>query len=202
MQNQQDPTNWEQAYVNGTTPWEKGAPAPPLLEYLASHTVPDRILVPGCGFGHDVRALAATGSSQVIGLDISESALNSARNFKPTSTENYLLGDLFDLPAEIPGSFDMVFEHTCLSALPPALRTSYVDAFHRALKPDGQVLAIFFLTPWDEGETPKPPPYGVTKEELDAMFSDQFDLIKEWTPTQHYPGREGRELMRLLQKKS
>ena len=201
MQNEQDPTNWEQAYIDGTTPWEKGEPAPPLLEFLESNSPPPRILVPGCGFGHDVRALATAGESEVIGFDISATALAGARKFQTAGNESYVLGDLFDLPAELRANFDMVFEHTCLSALPPKLRGGYVDAFHQALKPGGKVLAIFFLSPWDEGETPQPPPYGVTAEELDAMFSEKFELEKEWVPTQHYPGREGRELMRLLRRK-
>ena len=201
MQNELDPTDWENRYREGSTPWEKGAPAPPLLEYLSEHEVSGQILVPGCGFGHDVRALAgASEAAQVIGLDISASAIEAADEHEKTGSESYVHADLFDLPQNLVGSCDYVFEHTCLSGLPPGLRTAYVEAFHSALKPGGKVLAIFFLTPWDEGETPEPPPYGVTTEELDQMFSDRFELEREWVPTEHYPGREGRELMRLLKK--
>jgi len=199
MQNEHDPTDWENCYREGTTPWEKGAPAPPLLEFLASHTLGGRILVPGCGLGHDVRALAAANPmAEVVGLDIAASAIAAADGQPKVAGERYQLADLFDLPAELRGSCDHVFEHTCLSALPPKLRPLYVDAFHSALKPGGQVLAIFFLTPWDEDETPSPPPYGVTRQELDEMFRERFTLADEWLPTQQHPGREGRELMRLL----
>ncbi|MGI9241432.1 MAG: methyltransferase [Verrucomicrobiales bacterium] len=201
MQNEQDPTDWESCYQEGTTPWEKGATAPPLLEYLGGNELAGQILVPGCGFGHDVRGIAeASPDSEVIGLDISASAIAGAEGYQKVGGERYLLGDLFDLPPELRRTCDFVFEHTCLSALPPALRSDYVDAFHEALKPGGQVLAIFFLTPWDDGETPEPPPYGVSTGELDAMFRGKFDLIDEWVPTKQYPGREGRELMRLLRK--
>jgi hypothetical protein len=52
--------DWEQRYETGDTPWEKGAPAPPLLEWLESRgSIRGDILVPGCGSGHDVRAIAA-----------------------------------------------------------------------------------------------------------------------------------------------
>lgn len=203
MQNQHDPTDWDQHYREGSTPWEKGAPAPPLLEYLEANQLGGRILVPGCGFGHDVRALAAADdSAEVVGLDISGSALAGAREIPSAGGESYVQADLFDLPAELRGEFDFVFEHTCLSALPLELRGGYVDAFHKALKPGGHVLAIFFLTPWDEGETPEPPPHGVTVEELDAMFDVGFELVREWLPKKQYPGREGRELMRLLRRRS
>lgn len=203
MQNELDPTDWENCYREGTTPWEKGEAAPPLLEFLARDGLElrGRIFVPGCGFGHDVRALAsASPAAEVIGLDISSSAISGAENYRKLGNERYLLGDLFRLPPELAGTCDYVIEHTCLSALPPVLRPDYVDAFHRALKPAGQVLAIFFLTPWDDGETPEPPPYGVSKEELDTMFAGKFALIEEWEPGRHYPGREGRELMRLLRR--
>jgi SAM-dependent methyltransferase len=201
MQNQQDPTDWENCYREGTTPWDKGAPAPPLLEYLESQEVSGRILVPGCGFGHDVRSLAAASAgAEVIGLDISAKAIETAEEFERAGSERYVFGDLFQLPEELRGTFDFVFEHTCLSGLPPALRPDYVEAFHTALKPGGRVLAIFFLEPWDPGETPQPPPYGITRDELDEMFAGRFSLEREWQPNKHYPGREGREVMRILTK--
>jgi SAM-dependent methyltransferase len=201
MQNQPDPTDWESCYREGTTPWEKGSAAPPLLEYLENRELSGRILVPGCGFGHDVRALAsANAAAEVVGLDISASAIAAAEGFEKAGSERYVQANLFELPEALRGNFDLVFEHTCLSGLPPALRPDYVDAFHSALKPGGQVLAIFFLSPWDDGETPEPPPYGITIAELVGMFAGRFALEREWQPGKFYPGREGREWMRLLTK--
>ena len=52
--------DWDRRYQIGDIPWEKGAPAPPLLEWLqACGPLHGNILVPGCGYGHDVRAIAA-----------------------------------------------------------------------------------------------------------------------------------------------
>ena len=40
------------------------------------------VLVPGCGSGHDVRAIAAASPiAQVVGLDVAPSALDRARQF-------------------------------------------------------------------------------------------------------------------------
>ena len=50
------PTDWEDHYRRGETPWEKGAPSPGLMDDLAVHPVRGRVLVPGCGFGR-VRAM-------------------------------------------------------------------------------------------------------------------------------------------------
>ena len=61
--------DWEERYESGDTPWEKGAPAPPLLEWLDSRgSIRGDVLVPGCGSGYDVRAIAAASPKARWGL--------------------------------------------------------------------------------------------------------------------------------------
>ena len=198
------PTDWNHCYRVGETPWDKGAPAPPLLEWLdkPGHRFDGEVLVPGCGFGHDVRAIAATGqAAQVWGLDISPAALAQANRWPKAGNETYVEGDLFDLLPEWRGRFDWVFEHTCFCAIDPALRSDYVSAVAQALRSGGRLLAIFYLNPWKEGEPTPPnggPPFGVNTSELDALFAGHFDLLEEYIPTRAYPGREGREVIRLF----
>lgn len=199
--------DWDARYAAGDTPWEKGAPAPPLLEWLdAGHRLAGDVLVPGCGSGHDVRALAArAGARRVVGFDLSEHALRLARAFPQAGDEEYRLGDWFNLPADLRGAFDWVFEHTCFCAISPTRRPDYVRAVADALRPDGdgRLLAIFYLEPWNAGEPLPPgggPPFGATVGELDALFAPAFHLLEERRPTRAYPGREGRELLRLYQK--
>jgi ubiquinone/menaquinone biosynthesis C-methylase UbiE len=197
--------DWEQRYRTGETPWEKGAPAPPLLEWIARHgPLHGNILVPGCGSGHDVRAIAAASqTAQVIGLDLAPSALDRARRFSRTGQETYELASLFDLPAALAGRFDWVFEHTCFCAIDPRQRPDYVLAVLRALQPEGSLLALFFLNPWDPDEAPGEggPPFGVTRAELDQLFAGHFDFVEEFCPSSAYPGREGREIIWLLRKR-
>ena len=116
----------------------------------------------------------------------------------------YQLGDLFDLPIELTNWFEWVFEHTCFCTIEPRYRPDYVHAITRALLPEGALLAIFFLNPWDPGEAPEGggPPFAVTREELDRLFGSRFELLEEFKPRTAYPGREGREIVRLLRKKS
>ncbi len=190
-------TDWENRYHTGDMPWEKGAPHPALIAFLKSNPVHGRVLVPGCGTGHDVRALAAT-ADEVVGLDIAPSAITRAKAQPAVGGERYLLGDLFALPPSLRGKFDVVFEHTCFCAIDPSLRESYVTAVAGALKPGGHLLASFYLDPGlDPGESG--PPFGVTREQLDAFFSPRFTPVREWQPPATYPGREGRETFRLLQ---
>ena len=54
---------WEQRYQASDMPWEKGAPSPGLVDFLAAHPDLPRgtVCVPGCGSGHDVREFAQGG---------------------------------------------------------------------------------------------------------------------------------------------
>lgn len=190
-----DPVDWEARYIAGDTPWDRGA-APPLAVFLRDHRVTGQVLVPGCGTGHDVRLLAAHGA-QVIGLDLSETALAMARSHPSIAGERYEQGNLFALPEEWAGRFDWVVEHTCFCAIPPARRADYVAAVSRMLKPGGALLAVFFLDPGvDEG-----PPHGATREEITALFDPEFELLEEWIPSSAFEGREGTEICQLRRKR-
>lgn len=190
------PTDWESRYRSGDMPWEKGAAHPALIAFLKSNPVHGRVLVPGCGLGHDVRALAAT-ADEVVGIDLATSAVAGAKAHPAVGGERYLRADLFALPASLRGAFDVVFEHTCFCAIDPDRRADYVAAVASALRPGGCLLAVFYLDPGlDPGESG--PPFGVTREELDAHFGTQFKTVREWEPAATYPGREGRETCRLL----
>jgi SAM-dependent methyltransferase len=190
------PTDWEAQYQNKDTPWEKGGPSPGLVDFLAAKPVCGRVLVPGCGFGHDVRALAAT-ADEVVGLDIAKLAIEGAQRFPKVGPERYFLGNLFDLPPDLRGAFDWVFEHTCFCAIDPSQRPAYVHAVASALKPGGQLLAIFYLDPGNDSPD-EGPPFEVSVAELDRLFLPRFTLAREWLPQRAYPGREGREWMRVM----
>lgn len=201
-------TDWDACYRSGDMPWDKGEAAPPLLEWLdqPGHRLSGEVLVPGCGLGHDVRAIVATGQARnVYGLDLSAAAVEWARREQPAGGESYVEADLFALPPELSGRFDWVVEHTCFCAIDPVRRSDYVRAIVQALRPDGHLLAIFYLRPWDRKEVPPPgggPPFGTSIQELDALFAGSFDLREDATPTRAYPGREGREVIRLYRKTS
>ncbi len=188
-------TDWEDAYRSGETPWEKGVPHPALVDFLSERgPFAGEIFVPGCGSGHDVRALSAPGN-HVIGIDSAPAAIERATAFPLVAHESYLLADLFALPSEWSGRFDVVFEHTCFCAINPAERPEYVEAVVRLLKPGGTLLAIFFLNPDHDEEGP---PYGISREELEILFGHDFAPEREWVPARTHPGREERELMRIL----
>ncbi len=96
--------DWEARYQSGDTPWDKGRAHPALLEWLANNSLTGRVLVPGCGVGHDVRAIAAQPGTDVTGLDLAPSAIASATRWTSSPNVHYRLGDfLKDPPA---GDYD------------------------------------------------------------------------------------------------
>jgi SAM-dependent methyltransferase len=183
-------TNWEEKYQAGETPWDKGAPAPGLVDFLQSHGGLARasVCVPGCGCGHDVRAWAQAGF-EAWGVDIAPSAIRRSQANLIGSGLNAAFRVSDFLSDEPPRLFDWVFEHTLFCAIDPKQRDKYVRAVRRWLKADGQFLAIYYLIPDEEG-----PPFGTTREEVMARFSPYFELREQWVP-QSFPNRVGLEWM-------
>jgi SAM-dependent methyltransferase len=154
------------------------------------------VCVPGCGAGHDVRALAAQGAD-VIGLDLAPSALQLAASFQNVNGERYREVDFFQAPVELEAQFDWIFEHTCFCAIDPERREEYVQSCLKLLKPGGHLLAVFFMTPdADEG-----PPFGTSQKELEHLFSSDFQRISQQVPQCSYSGREGREILCRLKRR-
>jgi SAM-dependent methyltransferase len=180
-------------------PWDKGFAAPPLVDFLSSHPIRGHVLVPGCGPGHDVRAIVsqADDGTEVLGLDLAPSGIALARSHPRAGCERYELGDLFALPEDWTAKFDWVVEHTCFCAIPPERRGDYVDAVFRALKPGGFYFGIFYLDP----DHPSGPPHGASREEIAGLFDPHSELLEEWVPKCAFEGREGRELCQLRQKR-
>lgn len=167
-----------------------------LSDMLVHGALHGRILVPGCGTGHDVRELARLGLS-VTGLDIAPLALERARRYDKVADETYEPGDFF-APAPVGRElFDGIFEHTCFCAIDPARREDYVHAAAAALRPGGRLLAVFFTDPDHDGEGP---PHGCTRAELDGLFGRDFRLLEERREIPTFPERHGRELLRLYER--
>ncbi len=129
---------WEQRYQASDMPWEKGAPSPGLVDFLAAHPDLPRgtVCVPGCGSGHDVREFARAGFD-TFGFDIAPSAIKlAAEKTKAAGLKaQFQLADF--LHDEPPQKFDWLFEHTLFCAIKPQERDDYVRAALRWLKPDG-----------------------------------------------------------------
>lgn len=189
-------TNWQKKYLQKETPWDKGEPAPGLVDWLKKSTLDTkaRILVPGCGCGHDANAWAQA-DFETTGLDLSTLALESARKrYEAQSGLAFFTSDFLTESPDQP--FDLVFEHTLYCAIDPGRRDEYPNALNRWLKPGGHFLAIHFVFPITEAG----PPFGADLDEIINRFSPEFELLDQWDP-RNFEGRDGEEKMFLWRKK-
>ena len=179
---------WENLYQAGDLRWDKGAPSPGLVDFLATH--PDlpgeTVCVPGGGTGHDAGEWARAGF-RVYGYDIAPSAVQLSRQRAQAQGwhAEFRLADF--LRDEPPFQFDWLFEHTLFCAIQPGERELYLQAVCRWLKPGGNYLAINYLIPDTDG-----PPFGTTRDELVRRFSPHFELQFDEVP-RSYPNRTGLE---------
>jgi len=193
-----DDTDWDEHYQRGELFWDKGAPSPPLKQYLERHPIRGRTLVPGCGRGHEV-AMAVEHGLDAIGLDIAPTGITEARALYPQIAERFIIGNFFDPPAEMRGAFDVVVEHTLLCALPPAMRDDYRRAIDLTLRHGGLLLGVWFINPaLDPGE--QGPPFGISVAELTALFREGYEIVDDYVPNVAFPNREGRERLRVLRR--
>jgi len=193
-----DAAFWEARYQNGDTGWDQGAASPGLMDLLKNNQIQaGSALVPGCGRGHEARALARAGF-EVTGMDITEGAIREARPLAEREglhNIKFIQADFFNLPKKKLGPYDWIFEHTFFCAFNPELRGDYVKTVASLIKPGGGLIGMFYHIQAESG-----PPFGCTREELLERFSPQFTLQLEKTP-RSFPDREGKELLMLWQRK-
>lgn len=157
--------DWEQAYQNGKTGWDRGEVSLNLNHWLEDQQLqPCRILIPGCGNGYEVLHLAAKGFD-VVAIDIAPTAVD---NLKKALSDNKLnadviLADFFNWHPE--KLFDAIYEQTSLCALSPERWQAYEQCLFSWLKPNGKLLAQFMQT-----ETEGGPPYHCEMSDMVELF--------------------------------
>ncbi|CAD6567119.1 MAG: hypothetical protein ASARMPRED_000506 [Alectoria sarmentosa] len=120
-----------------------------------------RALVPGCGKGYDVLLLASFGYD-ASGLEVSETAVKrcyeeqKANGLKyPARDESsgagavkFMRGDFFGtdwmINIEGDGKFDLIYDYTFLSALPPSLRPDWALRMAQLLAFKGNLICVEF----------------------------------------------------------
>lgn len=158
---------WNQRYEDEQTGWNLGAASPPLATYVQQ--LEDKslsILIPGCGFGHEVRLLSELGFSNVTALDFVPEALENIRNLPGVTCVN---ADFFTHS----GSYDLILEQTLFCAIDPRRRDNYVEKVYQLLKPGGKLVGVLFNRDFEGG-----PPFGGSKAEYSERFGKKFTQLK------------------------
>jgi len=190
--------NWDEMYQKGEVFWDRGGPSPPMKQYLERHALRGRALVPGCGRGHEV-ALAVEHRLDATGLDIAPTAVAEARAQYPQLAKRFVTGSLFDPPEEMRGAYDVVLEHTCMSALPSSMRADYRRGIDLTLRRGGLLIGVWFIDP-ALGPGEEGPPYPFSVAELTTLFAVGYEIVDDYVPDVAFGGREGRERLRVLRR--
>lgn len=172
--------SWEAKYQAGSTGWDLGAPSAALDHWLEAMP-PGRVLVPGCGHGHEVAVLARAGHL-VTAVDIAPTPVERLRAQleRQGLWAEVVRADLLHWEPLAP--FDAIYEQTCLCALDPGHWAEYQQRLHRWLKPGGWLYALFMQTGREGG-----PPYHCDPAAMTELFS---------SPRWRWPGGEALELPR------
>lgn len=185
------PDYWNDIYAREGNPrWDLGHFAPPLQNWLQQQPeLTGRVLVPGCGFGHDA-ALFARRGLQALGVDFAALAVEGARRTHAGVTGvEFRQQDMFDLLPEFAGCFDYIYEYTCFVAVDPPRRDEYARLLHGLLKPGGLLVGCFY----NHGR-PGGPPYDATREIVRRHFEPLFRIEKLEVSPHSIERRKGHEL--------
>jgi SAM-dependent methyltransferase len=186
------PDFWEAAYQQGRSGWDLGGPAPAFDTLLRSANRPaaGRAAVVGCGRGHDALAFARNGFT-LVGFDFAPSAIAASRESAAAAglTAEFVQADIFALPSTYDGAFDYVVEHTCFCAIDPARRAEYVEVVRRLLRPDGELIGVFFA----HGR-PGGPPFTTDADEVRRLFGGRF-TVESLEMAVSIESRRGKELL-------
>ncbi|KAH7572708.1 hypothetical protein ACOSP7_006016 [Xanthoceras sorbifolium] len=159
---------WEKCWDQGLTPWDLGQATPIILHLHQSRALPKgRALVPGCGTGYDVVAIASP-ERHVVGLEISDTAIQKAKELSSSlPNANYvtfLKADFFTwLPTEL---FDLIFDYTFFCAIEPDMRLAWAQKMRDFLKPNGELITLMFpISDHIDG-----PPYKVSVSDYEEVL--------------------------------
>jgi SAM-dependent methyltransferase len=172
---------WQGRYDAGATGWDRGAVSPTLGSWIGSGALPrGRILVPGCGRGHEVVALAGLGF-RVTGLDFAPAAVREVRGRLAEAglEADVVATDLFAYaPAE---PFDAIYEQTCLCAFAPTQWEEYERRLASWLVPGGRLAAAFMQT-----SAPTGPPFSCPPDAMRRLFgTERWEWPDDLVPVPH-----------------
>ncbi|HZZ10805.1 MAG TPA: methyltransferase domain-containing protein [Paraburkholderia sp.] len=179
------PAFWDERFERRFMPWDQ-AGVPAAFQAFAGRHSGAAVLIPGCGSAYEARWLAEHGNP-VRAIDFSPAAVAAA--LEQVGGEHAALIEQADFfTYEPPFEPAWVYERAFLCALPLARRVDYARRMAELL-PAGALLAGFYFI----GVTPKGPPFGIERAELDALLSPYFELIDDEAVSDSISVFDGRE---------
>lgn len=180
------PGFWDTRYRSGVTPWDAGGVPPRLVKWLDLRQSKARILVPGCGSGYEVRALAARGH-EVLAIEISDAAIEAASRELGALSGRIKKADFFTLEA---APFDLIYERAFMCALPRRLWSQWAARVAELVRPGGELAGFFYFDDHERG-----PPFGISREQLVELLREHFERVEDQAvpPSESIPVFQGKE---------
>lgn len=151
-------------------PWADLAAKNELSNWLEDN--PDhngRAIDIGCGLGDNAHALAQSGYDTTA-FDFSPKAIAWAKERFPDSRVSFHVEDMFKLPSEWLGNFDLVHECYTLQSIPSETLEKSIPAVASLLAPGG--LLLVYTRVREDGEDVEGPPWPLEKTKA-MSFTEQ-----------------------------
>ena len=188
---------WEECYKSNDTPWDQNQ----AHNYLTSQfhrmkLLKSKILILGSGYGHDAAYLAQKGHL-VTAIERDSRAFEKAlKLYSHIPGLTLLQQDVFNAPIETE-SFDLIFEHTFFCALGHEDKKQLTRLWKQALRPQGLLLGVFFLSHSLQG-----PPFSTNQRELHARLEPEMRRLYIYPWENSNEPRKFKEHIVCFQKKS
>jgi 2-polyprenyl-3-methyl-5-hydroxy-6-metoxy-1,4-benzoquinol methylase len=179
---------WDQAYRDGSPPWDIGRPQPAFLRLADAGEIAAPVLDCGCGTGEHALMLAERGM-KVMGIDVAPLAIETARRKAADRglTADFQVADALEL-GRLGRQFATVIDSGVFHTFSDPDRARYVASLAAVVRPSGVVHLLCFseLTPGEDG------PRRVTQRELRDAFAEgwtverieaeRFDVLEGFFP--------------------
>lgn len=181
-----EPEHWHRVWSDNQLGFHQPAGNPMLQRWFPELALAtgSRVLVPLCGKTPDLAWLAAQGF-EVVGAELSEVAVRdffAERDVDPTISNmrgitkyavdgvEILVGDLFEVDAEMVGPVDAVYDRAALVALPADMRTAYAK---HLLAISGHAPQLLVTFEYDQ-EMMAGPPFSVGVDEVARLYARAY----------------------------
>ena len=186
-----EPSFWHERWALGEIGFHRSAVHWGLTAHWSSLSIArgETVLVPLCGKTMDLHWLVAQGHP-VVGVELDHSAIEAFFTEWPSNVQDpkvqisetpsgqrryesptYSLwqADFFDLSTE--PRFEAFYDRAALIAMPPAMRSNYLDKLHSLVSPQAKGLLVSFEYDINQMDGP---PFSVSSEEV--IRHGAFDL--------------------------
>lgn len=179
------PQFWDERFEKRFTPWDRGGVSEDLRRFVAESSGPRTVLLPGCGSAYELVLMCEAGWDATA-IDFSAAAVARARTLAGPWAGHVVEADFFDYRP--PRPLDLVIEQAFLCALPRARWPEVARRWEQLLAPGGLLAGYFYFD-----DAPKGPPFGIARDQLDALLTPGFDCILDKAVEDSIPVFEDKE---------